>query len=190
MKKNLFLSLALVCTLCLTTSTALLASETSEESKDSAEETTDENVDNEIDFGPVYSGGITDLKATLSYSEAEKSGDGYKWNCEISAQYPSDKKVDTLRSSLQGSVKLRNSAIFNISQTEINEATNESEAWDTINSDTQYFESTDGEKELVQGTSITVTPAEDYKEDTLKLTSTAYVKLKGDPQSYSLSLGE
>lgn len=192
MKRHLFSLLALSA-FCLVSYTSSYASDISSDSKEAKDaEVLDEASQNEINEGEVISdfsniaySGENNLESSLAYSNLEEFGSGYISNYNIYSQYYDDKKVDTMRTSLQASVEVRNSATLTVSETTL-DCTNEKKAWNTVKSDAQWFESNN--KELRKVSTITVVPAKDCKQESLKFTSTTSVKLKGDPQAYEVVL--
>lgn len=199
MKKNLAFSL-LVFTFCLVSTTSSFASEVSdtEETTESlnifAEETSLDDLHTIVNGEVIESEILTntasnkDLATTISRTEPFKSGNAYEWNYCVTSEYSGDKKVDTLRNSLQGSAMIKNNGQIMLTASSSNELNSDSNAWNLAKSDTQYFELKDSGKNLYRTSNLFVAPARNCKEETLELKTISYVKLKGDPQAYEVSV--
>lgn len=121
-------------------------------------------------------------------SSATTSGNTYQWDYQVSAVYDGSKKVESIRTTWQGRASLRNSASFSLGLGDSVSA-GSGTSWSYVNTDTKYWENSNGSKSSDYRSNMIVTPKSDYRSGTISITNTAKVKLKGYAKPYSISAG-
>lgn len=202
-KRNLFLSFAIVSTLCLTSAVPTFAAETSgqeltqEELENATVADTSTNESQESTPMPrtknsksyILPGGKGKITSNAWRSRnAETAGNTYQWDYQVSAVYSGKNAVSSIRTTWRGSASLRNSAFISLGVSNSGVSAGASSSWQNINTVTKYWENTNGAKESSCRSNMVVTPRKDYRSGTVSIINTARVKLSKDANHMKLVL--
>lgn len=199
MKKKVMVSIVLAVLFCLSSVTSIFAAEINEPIM------TQEELDSATPADEMPSGEVIMPRASNSRyltipsgkgkitsnawrsSSATTSGNTYQWDYQVSAVYSGSESVSSIRTTWKGSASLRNSASINLGVSASGASAGASSSWQNVNTVTKYWENNNGAKESSYRSNMVVSPKEDYREDTISITNTARVKLKGDAKSYEIT---
>ncbi len=117
------------------------------------------------------------------------SGNTYQWDYQVSANYSGSKTVERIRTTWTANASLRNSASISVGISSSEVSVGASSSWSNATTKPKYWENSNGAKESSWRSNIIVTPSKDYRSDTISITNTALVKLKGDAKTYEISAG-
>lgn len=120
-------------------------------------------------------------------SKETESGNTLQWNYQVSAVYSGSKTVESIRTSWYGGASLKNSASISLGINGSGATVGAGESWQFITTPVKYWENSNGAKSSDYRSNMTVSPAVDYRPDTISLTNTAKVKLAGDPKPYEIT---
>lgn len=115
------------------------------------------------------------------------SGNTLQWDYQVSAVYAGSKTVESIRTSWCGSASLRNSATLTLGISESGITVGAGSSWTQVTTPVKYWENSNGAKSSDYRSNLTVSPKRDYRADTISLSNTARVVLKGDPKPYEIT---
>lgn len=116
------------------------------------------------------------------------SGNTIQWDYQVSAEVSGSQSVAEIKTTWTGSASLRNSASFSLSAGTTSVSVGGGSSWQYV-SQTKYWSNTNGARTASYRSNMIAAPSVDYREGTVSLINTAYVKFVGDARSYSVSAG-
>lgn len=120
-------------------------------------------------------------------SSATTSRNTYQWDYQVSAVYTGNNTVEKIRTTWKGSASLRNSASIDLGISDLGVSAGGSSSWQNVSTVTKYWENSNGSKESSYRSNMVVSPSKDYRTNTIAITNTARVKLKGDAKPYEIT---
>lgn len=117
------------------------------------------------------------------------SGNTLQWDYVVSAVYTGNAAVERIRTAWYGSSSLRNGASINLGIDLSGASGGLGANWQHTQTPTKYWENKAGATSADYKSNLLVTPAIDYRSNTISIVNTATVVLKGDPKVYSITSG-
>lgn len=201
LKKKFIVSIALANLLCITPTFSVFAEEinvpslTEEELEnatlaDTPSEEVNDNIKTRTKNARSYT--IPGGKGTLTSnawrsSNVISAGNTYQWDYQVSAVYSGNYSVSSIRTTWRGSASLRNSATINLGISNSGGNAGGGSSWQNVNTVSKFWENNNGSKESSYRSNMVVAPKRDYRPNTIYITNTARVKLKGDAKPYEIS---
>lgn len=126
---------------------------------------------------------------TWRSTSGKKQGNTIQWNYQVSAVYSGNRAVEYIKTSWKASASLRKSASINLGISGSGASAGTSQSWQYVSTPRKSWMNTKGQKISDYRSNVVISPHKDYRTNTISVTNTSTVKLKGDAKPYSISSG-
>lgn len=115
------------------------------------------------------------------------SGNTLQWDYQVSAVYSGSKTVSRIRSIWQGSASMKNSGSLSLGISNSGVSVGASSSWQTVNTVAKYWENTNGATSSSWRSNMVASPKSEYKSDTISISNTALVQIRGDSRLWEIT---
>ena len=120
--------------------------------------------------------------------DGQTVGNTKQWTYQVAAKYKGANQVRSIKASWTVSCSMRSGGTLSIGVSSGGVSAGGGETWQTV-SKSAYWENSNGAAESSYRSNIVVSPARDYRSNTIAVTNEARAIISGDVKPYSISAG-